>query len=93
MGLVSGCHGPRPSRRWSDGSSCKPFFGCTLLVAPGVATALATCSTTGFASVPLSVPNTASLIGEDFYFQGASLQPTSANGFQLSAGLSIVLGP
>jgi hypothetical protein len=53
---------------------------------------LATCSTTGFASVPLSVPNTASLIGEDFYFQGASLQPTSANGFQLSAGLSIVLG-
>jgi hypothetical protein len=69
-----------------------PLFGCTLLVAPGVATALVTSSATGLASVPLSVPNTASLLGADFYFQGAALQPTSANGFQLSAGLSIVLG-
>lgn len=72
----------------STDSAAVPLFGCTLLVVPQT-TLLLLSSAQGFASQPLPIPATASLLGEDFYFQAAVL---GGAGLVLSTGLRIDLG-
>ncbi len=69
-----------------------PFGGCTLLVNPGEASAVLAASATGVARFVLPIPNQAALLGEDFFFQAATLDTSAPAGFTLSAGLRLDLG-
>ena len=69
-----------------------PFGGCTVLVTPGVATILTMASASGFATVPLPLPNNPALVGQLFFFQAVTLAPATPLGLAFSDGLRIALG-
>jgi hypothetical protein len=76
----------------ANGSATVPLLGCTLLVAPNVATVFLSAGSSGLATYPLPVPNAPSLVGASVFFQAAALAPQNPNGFALSRGLRVDLG-
>jgi hypothetical protein len=76
----------------ADAAAALPMSGCTFLLARNQATLYATADANGFAAIPLPIPGDPALVGQSFFFQGAALAPSSANGFVLSAGLRLDLG-
>jgi hypothetical protein len=69
-----------------------PLGGCTLLINPGEATVLLAATATGPARFALPIPNQPTLLGEDYFFQAATLDATAPAGFTLSSGLRLDLG-
>jgi len=69
-----------------------PVAGCTMLVQPGVASALLVANANGFAQLPMPLPANQALLGADFYFQAGALDSTAPAGITMSRGLRITLG-
>ena len=69
-----------------------PLGGCTLLINPGEATVLLAATATGAARFALPIPNQPTLLGEDYFFQAATLDAAAPAGFTLSRGLRLDLG-
>lgn len=76
----------------AETSATVPILGCSLLVAPSIATLFGSASATGHAEFSVAIPNAPALSGVSVYFQAATLAPSSANGFALSKGLRVVVG-
>lgn len=68
-----------------------PVLGCTLHVANGIATFVAT-DAVGRATVPLPIPLAGAFVGLQLASQLAALDPGTASGVTLSAGLQLQLG-
>lgn len=68
-----------------------PLPGCTLLASPD-AVAVTVADAGGTARYAVPVPALLSLLGVTLHWQAAGLQPASATGFALSAGLRTVIG-
>jgi hypothetical protein len=76
----------------SDRSASLPLGPCTLLAAPPLTIWLAPANNSGFATQRIPVPAQPRLIGSQWFFQAAVLQPQAPAGFTLSAALRVVVG-
>lgn len=68
-----------------------PVLGCDLLVQP-ITTALHIADAQGYVRSPLPIPANTALLGSEFFFQGAVLDPAAPSGLTFSRGLQLTLG-
>jgi hypothetical protein len=76
----------------SDTPASLPLGPCTLLLAPPLTIWFASSNGQGFATQRIPVPAQPRLIGSQWFFQAAVLQPAVPAGFTLSAALRVVVG-
>ncbi len=68
-----------------------PLFGGTLLVLPFTSIPV-TLGATGANSLPLTIPNDAALMGENYNFQGLLLDPGASDGISMSNAVELWIG-
>jgi hypothetical protein len=76
----------------STAATSVPIGNCTLLVSPPLVVMVQQANSSGFATQPIPVPAQPVLLGVQWFFQAATLQPAAPSGFTFSAALRVVVG-